>query len=174
MTHEHMKNDSKFKYLKYSIVIISDSRYQQVQKAEEVDDLTIPKVKSILNKNKQHIQSIDIIPDDIMFIEKKICQIIKEYNPDIIITSGGTGIGKRDVTIETMSNLFEKELPGFGELFRRLSFDQVGVPTILSRAMAGIFKNTLIFNLPGNPNAVELALNKIIIPIAPHSISMLR
>ncbi|MBD3227568.1 MAG: molybdenum cofactor biosynthesis protein [Candidatus Lokiarchaeota archaeon] len=174
MSHEHKKDDSKFEHLKYSIIIISDSRYKQVINNEVVDDLTIPRVKNILNKNKQHIESIDIIPDDIKFIKNKINQLIKESKSDIIITSGGTGIGKRDVTIEAMSSLYEKELPGFGELFRRLSFDQVGVPSILSRAKAGIFKNILIFNLPGNPNAVELALKEIIIPMAPHSISMIR
>lgn len=174
MSSEHRKHDKKFDALKFSIIIVSDSRFEQLKNGKVVKDLTIPLVKELMKKNKHRLISEDIVPDKSDLIEKKVHELIKDIKPDIIITSGGTGINPRDITIETMTKLYDKELIGFGELFRRLSYKDIGPITILSRANAGIYKNTLIFNLPGNPNAVELALKEIIFPVASHSIAMLR
>lgn len=174
MSSEHKKHDKKYDKLKFSIVIVSDSRFRQFKNRKKIDDLTIPLVKKLMNQNNQILISENIVPDKSDLIEKKINELITEIKPDIIITSGGTGINPRDITIETMLKLYDKELVGFGELFRRLSFNEIGAITILSRANAGIYKNTLIFNLPGNPKAVELALKEIIFPVASHSIAMLR
>ncbi|MHA1311334.1 MAG: MogA/MoaB family molybdenum cofactor biosynthesis protein [Candidatus Helarchaeota archaeon] len=174
MTLEHKKHDHLYKNLNFAIIIISDSRYKQLKENKKVEDLTIPLIREILLKKGHNVISDDIIPDDPEQIKNKVDLIIEKLSPDIIITSGGTGISKRDVTIETMLKLYSKELPGFGELFRSLSYKEIGPITILSRASAGIYRNTLIFNLPGNPEAVKLGLLEIIIPVSSHSIAMLR
>lgn len=85
-----------------------------------------------------------------------------------IAISGGTGLSRRDVTIETLTPMFEKTLDGFGELFRHFSFDQVGSAAMLSRAVAGSIKGAIVFALPGSPRAVELAFKKLILPELGH------
>jgi molybdenum cofactor biosynthesis protein B len=86
----------------------------------------------------------------------------------VIITTGGTGIAKRDTTIDALDPLFERRLPGFGEIFRMLSFAQVGAAAMLSRATAGTIAQTLVFCLPGSPAAVELAMTQLIVPELRH------
>jgi molybdenum cofactor biosynthesis protein B len=85
-----------------------------------------------------------------------------------IITTGGTGIARRDSTYEAIAELFEKELVGFGELFRRLSYDEIGAPAMLSRATAGVVANRIVFMLPGSEDAVRLAMGELIIPELGH------
>jgi len=91
-------------------------------------------------------------------------------NLDLIITTGGTGIASRDTTVEVVRRLLDKELEGFGELFRMLSYEEVGPAAMLSRAVAGLAGQTLIFTLPGSPNAVKLAMEKLIVPELPHMV----
>lgn len=86
----------------------------------------------------------------------------------IILFNGGTGISPRDTTYDVISRLLEKTLPGFGELFRMLSYQEVGAAAMLSRATAGVYRGTLVFSMPGSPNAVEVALEKLILPELNH------
>ena len=88
---------------------------------------------------------------------------------EVIISTGGTGIGKRDITIETIQPLFDKELTGFGEIFRYESYKELGTGAILSRATAGVWNETLLVALPGSPNAVTLGM-KIIKPELGHMV----
>ena len=81
---------------------------------------------------------------------------------DVILTTGGTGLDPRDITVETVESLFEKRIDGFGELFRSKSYEEIGSAALLSRATAGIYKKTIIFSMPGSPNAVKTALGLII------------
>jgi molybdenum cofactor biosynthesis protein B len=85
-----------------------------------------------------------------------------------VVTSGGTGIGAKDRTVAAVTPILEKDIPGFGELFRRMSYDEVGGAALLSRATAGICRSKLIFCLPGSRNAVKTALSKIILPNVGH------
>jgi len=94
--------------------------------------------------------------------------------PAAILLTGGTGIGPRDVTCEVLAPLLERHLDGFGEAFRRLSYEAVGTRAILSRAIAGTLGQTLVFAVPGSPNAVRLALEQLVIPMIPHARSMLQ
>lgn len=87
-----------------------------------------------------------------------------------VLFNGGTGIGRRDVTVETLQPLFEKTLPGFGELFRMLSYRDIGSPALLSRAVAGTWQGMVVFALPGSPQAVRLALEKLILPELGHAV----
>jgi molybdenum cofactor biosynthesis protein B len=86
----------------------------------------------------------------------------------IVLFNGGTGIAPRDTTFDVVSRRLEKTLPGFGELFRMLSFQEVGAAAMLSRATAGVYRGTLIVSMPGSPNAVEVALEKLILPEINH------
>jgi molybdenum cofactor biosynthesis protein B len=85
-----------------------------------------------------------------------------------VLFNGGTGVGRRDSTVETLRALFEKELPGFGELFRMLSFKDIGSAAMLSRATAGTYRGMIIFAMPGSPQAAKLALNQLILPELGH------
>jgi molybdenum cofactor biosynthesis protein B len=86
----------------------------------------------------------------------------------LVLFNGGTGISPRDTTYDVVSRYLEKTLPGFGELFRMLSYQEVGAAAMFSRATAGVYRGTLIFSMPGSPNAVQVALEKLIIPEINH------
>ena len=87
-----------------------------------------------------------------------------------VIINGGTGISKKDITVEVVEALFEKRIPGFGELFRMLSYESIGSPAMLSRATAGTYKGMLLFALPGSPQAVKVAMEKLILPELGHGV----
>lgn len=93
---------------------------------------------------------------------------------DAILTNGGTGLGRRDVTVSTLAPRFERTLPGFGELFRRLSYDRIGSAAWLTGAVAGVYRGRLVFCLPGSPDACRLAVEQLILPELPHAIGVLR
>ncbi len=86
----------------------------------------------------------------------------------VIITSGGTGVSHRDITVETISPILEKKLDGFGELFRSLSYQEIGTTSIMSRAIAGVVGGKVILCLPGSPEAAKLAMDKVILPEIGH------
>ncbi|HEC2216470.1 TPA: molybdenum cofactor biosynthesis protein MoaB [Staphylococcus delphini] len=114
------------------------------------------------------IQHYTIVKDELIAIQTAVQQWLTE-DIDVIVTTGGTGIAPRDVTIEAVTPLLDKEIEGFGELFRYLSFtEDVGTRALLSRAVAGTANRTLIFFLPGSTGAVKLALNRLILPELTH------
>ena len=106
---------------------------------------------------KYDVDAYTIIPDEKDILKDNIESMI-ENNIDVIITTGGTGLETRDITIETVEPLFEKEMKGFGEIFRAISYKELGAGSLLSRATAGIYKKTIIFCMPGSPNAVKTGL----------------
>jgi molybdenum cofactor biosynthesis protein B len=93
---------------------------------------------------------------------------------DAILTNGGTGLSPRDVTIETLEPKLDKVLPGFGELFRSLSYKEIGSAAMMSRALAGVYRGRLLFCVPGSPSAVELAARALILPELGHAIGVMR
>jgi len=93
---------------------------------------------------------------------------------DVIVTTGGTGIAPRDQTYEAVAALLEKRLDGFGEAFRRLSWDAIGPKAVLSRAVAGVWRGRIVVALPGSPSALGLAVSEILAPILPHAVGLLR
>jgi molybdenum cofactor biosynthesis protein B len=132
-----------------------------------------PSGKLIINFLKKAGHSVvysEIISDDIELIQKSLKRIQKKQYIDVVITCGGTGISSTDVTIEAVEPFLEKILPGFGELFRIISYNKIGSPAIMTRAIAGIMDNKIIFCLPGSPQAVETAVIELIIPEIGHII----
>lgn len=116
--------------------------------------------------SRYNFQKKILISDDSTELIESIEELISS-NVDVIITTGGTGLDLRDITVETVESLFDKKMEGFGEIFRLESYKEIGSATLLSRATAGLYKDTLIFSMPGSLNAVKTAL-KIIIDELPH------
>jgi molybdenum cofactor biosynthesis protein B len=101
-------------------------------------------------------------------IQQTVIKAVKSRKTDAIITTGGTGISPTDVTIEAIQPLLDKEIPGFGQLFRTISYEKIGSPAVLTRALAGTVRGKVIFCLPGSPQSVSLALETLILPEAAH------
>jgi molybdenum cofactor biosynthesis protein B len=126
----------------FALLVTSDSRTLE-------DDHTGNLAVSMLEEAGHNVVKRDIIPNDAEKIKQWLLEAIEGDAP-VIITSGGTGIGRVDVTVDVARSLFEKELPGFGEHFRRLSYDEVGVAGLMSRSTAGVAGKKIIFCLPGS------------------------
>ncbi len=154
---EHKRNAPES--VNFAVITLSDSKYIDYLENKTTDlsgNLIIDRLK---DENKMVFYTV--IPDDAELLESTINDIIEETPAQIILTTGGTGIGSRDITIETLQPLFEKEITGFGEIFRHESYKEIGAGAILSRATAGVFRGILIVSMPGSPNAVETGLNII-------------
>ena len=162
------------KHYKCAILTISTSKYWKRENGEEdIGDLSGERAKELVRKNGHDLVYYEMLPDD----EDKIYEgIVKALSTDadFIITSGGTGLTKNDVTIEVVSKLLKKEMPGFGELFRLISYEEIGTAAVLSRATAGVINQKVIFCLPGSPEAVRLALKEIILPEIAHILKHVR
>ncbi len=116
----------------------------------------------------------EIVEDDAPRIEIVLQEFLADASVDAVITTGGTGISARDTTYEVVSRLIDKKLDGFGELFRVLSYEEIGAAAILSRAVAGASGSKFVACLPGSTNAVRLAMEKLLVPEVPHVVFELR
>jgi molybdenum cofactor biosynthesis protein B len=157
--------------VKIGVITLSDSKYKDHLQSNQTD--VSGRIITDAVENKHEIVSYSIIPDESELLLSKVDDIIDNKNADVIITTGGTGIGSRDITIETFKTIFEKELSGFGEIFRYETYKELGTGALLSRATAGVYKKTLIVSIPGSPNAVKLGL-KIILPELRHLVKHLK
>ena len=148
----HQKESSKD--IKCGLITLSDSR-----KSEKLD-LSGKYIAEEIEA-RYSLKSRSLIPDEKEELIDSIEAMVSE-GIDVILTNGGTGLDTRDITVETVESLFDKKIDGFGELFRSKSFEEIGSAALLSRATAGIYKKTIIFSMPGSPNAVKTALSLII------------
>jgi molybdenum cofactor biosynthesis protein B len=114
-----------------------------------------------------------ITPDDPERLRAIVLEACERDLADAIVTTGGTGVGPRDSTLEALEPLFEKRLEGFGEIFRNLSFRDVGPRAILSRAAAGVVRGRFVAALPGSPRAVALAVTEVLAPTLAHAVALL-
>jgi len=154
---------------KVGVISISTSRFEKFGKVkvpEEAEDVSGRIAIDLLENAGHKVHSYALISDETESITGAITTVLGDV--DAIITTGGTGLAVRDVTIEAVQQLLEKEIPGFGELFRRISYDEIGSSAMLTRAASGIIDRTAIFCLPGSPSAVKLAMETLILPELPH------
>ena len=157
-----------------ALVIVSTSKFNELQEMKISSDKTIPLVQQILDQNPGvFLASSEIVSDNQVQIVEMLERLLNDSSLHAIVFSGGTGLTPKDVTYEAIKPLLEKTIDGFGELFRYLSYKDIGPSSMLSRALAGKIKNKAIFLLPGSPNAVKLALNKLILPEIKHVIYMI-
>jgi molybdopterin adenylyltransferase len=149
------------------IVTVSDTRNEETDKSGRL-------IHSFLSDHKHDIQEYRIVSDDKGQIQEAVQFAIDKEDIDVVIFNGGTGIAFRDVTIESLTSFFEKEITGFGELFRMLSYtEDIGSAAMLSRAVAGVHGKTAIFALPGSSGAVKLGMEKLILPELTHIVQQL-
>lgn len=158
--HDH-EAESK-KCLKVGVITLSDTRSVEEDKSGEI-------LKSLLLKAGHKIEKYSLSRENPEEIEKVFSEFL-DSDLDAVVTNGGTGLTSRDGTIEVARKNFQKELPGFGELFRMISFQQIGPAAILSRSTAGLAKGKIVICLPGSSKAVKLATERIIIPQLPHMV----
>lgn len=150
-----------------AVVTLSDTRTVETDKSGQ-------RIKQLLQGAGHTVGHYEIIKDDAALLAPLADRLLADATIDVLLTTGGTGIARRDVTISVLERLIEQPLPGFGELFRMLSWQEIGSGAMLSRASGGIAKGKLIFAMPGSTAAVELAMTKLIIPELGHLLTQLR
>jgi molybdenum cofactor biosynthesis protein B len=153
------------KSVRYFALTISDSR-------TEATDTSGDAIVELLGAGGHELAGRKIVKDDPAAVRETV--LSQQNRADVIISTGGTGITIRDSTYEAISALLEKRLDGFGELFRMLSYDEIGAAAMLSRACAGTIGRTAVFSLPGSEKAVRLAITKLILPELGHVVRELR
>ena len=144
-----------------AVLVTSDTR-------DERTDETGRRAIQLLEEAGHRVHAYEIVGNDREAIKEALRRLLSDERVEVIITSGGTGISSKDQTVEAVTELLEKRVEGFGELFRRLSYEEIGEAAILSRAMAGTVGRKIIFSLPGSRGAVELGLKRIILPVLGH------
>ncbi|WP_174729498.1 MogA/MoaB family molybdenum cofactor biosynthesis protein [Mesobacillus harenae] len=156
------------KQVRCMVITVSDTRNENTDKSGRL-------IIQLLEEAGHTVNAYSIVKDDAEAIRTSVLQGSENPEIDAVVTNGGTGIAKRDVTIETVQGLFEKEITGFGELFRILSYQEdIGSAAILSRAAAGVINDKAVFCTPGSTGAVKLAMNKLILPELGHVIQELK
>lgn len=150
-----------------AVITLSDTRTEATDKSGTA-------IKDLLSAAGNEIAHYQILPDEPASLKKILDALLTRDGVDAILTNGGTGISRRDQTISVVEQVIERPLPGFGELFRMLSWEQVGSAAMLSRAIGGATNGKLIFAMPGSTKAVELAMTKLILPEFKHLIAELR
>jgi molybdenum cofactor biosynthesis protein B len=149
-----------------AVVTVSDTRTPETDTSGQL-------LQSLLTQAGHNIVDYQIIPDEPDQIRSHLLRYATHPTVQAVICNGGTGIAPRDTTYDAIAALLEKQLPGFGEIFRFLSYQEIGSRAIASRAIAGVYQSTLIFSLPGSRNAVRLATESLILPELPHLTQLL-
>src|SRR6185436_13896324 len=153
--------------LGFAFVTVSDTRAAR-------DDVSGRALADLARAAGHQVESTGIVPDDVAAIRRAVRQALALDGVDVVVLTGGTGFSPRDVTLEAVGPLLERPIEGFGELFRVLSYQQVGSAAMLSRAAAGLAGTRAVFLLPGSPKAVALAMEKLILPEAGHLLGQAR
>ncbi len=144
-----VKEHKKHRYsLKIGVITVSSTRTMKNDESGKI-------LKDEITNHGHTICNYSIVKDDKFEILTTLLSMLRDCNA--IIINGGTGISPKDVTYETVTPLFDKELPGFGEIFRHVSYEEIGTAAMMSRATAGVLANKIIFLIPGSPNAVKTA-----------------
>lgn len=150
-----------------AILTLSDTRTQETDKGGQT-------IQALLNDAQFDVVAYKILKDDASALAAQLAAWCNDSTINTIILTGGTGFTKRDVTYDVVSQLLDKEMAGFGELFRMLSYDDIGPKAMFSRAIAGAVADTAIYALPGSTNAVTLGMTKLIIPTVQHFLGELK
>ena len=150
-----------------AIITVSDTRTEET-------DTSGRRIKELLAAHDHPVVAYQILKDEPEQITAAVQVFLERSDVDAIMTSGGTGIAPRDTTFEAIQGLLEKEITGFGEMFRMLSYEDIGTSAMLTRATAGVANGKVIVSLPGSTDAVELGMSKLVLPELGHMMFLLR
>jgi molybdenum cofactor biosynthesis protein B len=159
--HDHDHHGHDVETLGAGIVTVSSSRTLD-------DDPAGDAIATAFEAEGHEVVTRELVPDDYDRVQATLRNVSRRGDVDVVVSTGGTGVTPDDVTVEAARPLFEKTLPGFGELFRRLSYDDIGTRVVGTRAVAGIADGTAVFCLPGSENAATLGATEIVVPEAGH------
>lgn len=157
--HEHKRLENKA--VGCAVLVTSDSRTEETDESGKL-------IKQRLQDKGHKVVYYTILKNDAAILKNKIVELIQQEEVQVIITSGGTGLSHKDVTVDTVQAMLEKQLDGFGELFRQLTYQELGTASIMSRATAGVINGKIIICFPGSMGAATLAMDKIILPEIGH------
>jgi molybdenum cofactor biosynthesis protein B len=160
-TEQHRRWAAQRGPVAIAIVTVSDSRTPET-------DTNARFLRERIEASGHRVAGYRLIPDEPARVEQALEELAGEGEARIVLFNGGTGISRRDTTYDALSRRLEKELPGFGELFRMLSWEQVGSAAMLSRATAGVYREVVVVSTPGSPAAVRLAWEELIEPELEH------
>jgi len=163
----HRHRESAPEHVRLAVLTISDTRTPE-------NDTGGDTIEELMRGAGHEIVERRIVRDDAARIRTDLVNLLARPDVDAIITTGGTGISARDTTYEVVDRMLEKKLDGFGEIFRVLSYEEIGAAAILSRAVAGAVGTKLVACLPGSRNAVHLAVEKLLVPEISHVVFELR
>lgn len=160
MGHEEHKHNAP-KSVKCGVITVSDTR-------TEAQDTSGQAIVELLTAAGHEPVYLGIVKDNPEHIHEKLEEVLSTDIIQAVVIDGGTGVGKKDITIEVVQQILDKVLHGFGELFRMLSYEEIGSAAIMSRALAGVAKGKIVFCVPGSEKAVRLAVKKLIAPELGH------
>ncbi|MCY7278523.1 MAG: MogA/MoaB family molybdenum cofactor biosynthesis protein [Phormidesmis sp. CAN_BIN44] len=166
MTH-HPHPDAPGMTVSCAVITVSDTRTRDTDRSGQL-------IKQLLSEAGHAIGFYTLVKDEPDQIRSQMQTLSDRSDLNALIFNGGTGIAPRDTTYDAIEGLLEKTLPGFGEIFRALSYAEIGSRAIASRAIAGVYRGKLVFSVPGSSNAVKLAVEKLILPELVHLVSQLR
>jgi molybdenum cofactor biosynthesis protein B len=150
-----------------AVLTVSDTRTRET-------DRSGARIVRLAQEAGHVVGDYEILPDEPDRVRARIERWLGRRDCDAVLVNGGTGVSGRDRTFEAVAGLLDKTLPGFGELFRNLSWQEIGSAAMLSRAVGGVASGKPLFSMPGSPAAVELAMRRLILPELPHLLDELR
>ncbi|MDT7873026.1 MogA/MoaB family molybdenum cofactor biosynthesis protein [Stygiolobus sp. CP850M] len=177
MTHAHEKHrEHAPKQINFYIITVSTSRYEKLSKKEPVVDESGDVIKQLVIEAGYTVVGYSLVPDDKVKILRAFAEALDDPRVDVIISTGGTGYAPSDQTVETIRPIFDREIEGFSDVFRNISFDdpKVRAAAYLTKASAGIIGKKVVYLLPGSPDAVRLATKELILPEVGHLLYLVR
>ena len=167
MAYDQHIRDAAGEVARCAVLTLSDTRTESTDKSGR-------RIRELLEEAGHRVVHYQVLPDDPAALEPLLRDLLARDDVDVVLTNGGTGVSRRDQTIGVVERLLDQSLPGFGELFRMLSWEQIGSGAMLSRAVGGIANGKIVFAMPGSTGAVELAMTKLILPEMKHLLRELR
>lgn len=165
MSHELHHAEAHGLIVRFAVLTVSDTRDEQTDRSGR-------RIVELIEQAGHRVVERRIVRDDPTPLREAIEGLLGSTETDALVSTGGTGVAPRDHTVDVVRPLLDCELPGFGELFRMLSFQQIGASAMLSRALAGLVRGKPLFALPGSSGACELALSRLILPEAAHLLKL--
>jgi molybdenum cofactor biosynthesis protein B len=153
--------------LGFAVLTVTDSRLPE-------EDRSGPLARNLAAAAGHRIENTRLLPNEPLAIQEELRDLLAREEVDAVVLTGGTGVSPRDITVEAVRPLLERQLEGFGELFRALSYGEIGAAAMLSRATAGVAHGKAVFVLPGSPPAIQLAMEKLILPEIRHLLGQAR